>query len=134
MKARAGWAALVFVVLLLFIGVADASAAPADEGGVVEAVWAPTASPPVVLVPLAVLPYEANYMYSTLNSNSETIPVLTDAEALAQLDIATRVSAPRISAMVNTGKRTIHIDRLYRGVLGRFRTGIQLWQEPSVLG
>ena len=125
MRARAGWTALVFVVLLLFIGVADATAAPTDDASVVEAVWTPTASPPVVLVSLAVLPYQANYTYSTLNPNSETIPVLTDAEALAQLDIATRVSAPRISTMVNIGKRhKTALDRLYRGASGRFRTGI----------
>ena len=126
MKARAGWAALVFVALLLFIGVADVSAAPTDDAGVVEAVWTPTASPPVVLVPLAVLPYEASYTYSTLNPNSETMPVLTGTEALAQLlNVATSArSAPRISAMVNTGKRTTSIDRLHRGASGRFRTGI----------
>ena len=124
MRARAGWGALIFVVLLLFIGIAGASAAPTDNASVVEAVWTPTASPPVVGVPLALLPYEASYTYSTLNPNSETIPALTDAEALAQLAITMRVSAPRISATLNAGKLTTPIDRLYRGASGRFRAGI----------
>lgn len=124
MRARTGWGALIFVVLLLFIGVADASAAPTDDVGLVEAVWTPTASPPVVVVPRAVLSYEANYTHPTLNPNSETIPVFADAEALAQLDITMPVSAPRITATVNAYKPTTPIDRLYRGASGRFRAGI----------
>ena len=120
MRARTGWGALIFVWLLLFIGVADASAAPTDDASVVEAVWTPTASPPAVVVPLAVLPYEASYTSPTLNPNSQTMPVLTDTEALAQLlNVATNArSAPRILTV--DGSRLIDMD-LYR----------RAWKSPG---
>ncbi|KKK45322.1 hypothetical protein LCGC14_3165740 [marine sediment metagenome] len=130
MRTRTGWGALaIFAVLLLFIGVSTSDAAPTDVVGVVESAWpTPTVSllPVVVAQQPVVLIYEViNTHNIALDSTPETITVLISAESAALLDIAMRVNAaPRIPAMVNTGKRTTPIDRLYRGASGRFRTGI----------